>query len=276
MMASAADIDVAAATAHLCRRIRETPVAREPWPHQLVDEFLPPDVFEALLASIPEAWLRMRVEEPRSWVLPYGEGKLEHSEGTDLVPWQGREREASTLWHIIRALNDERQIFEALKVPFRREMKAAVERFTARFVETPRPVQVSRLTRDARAYDLLPHTDVPNKLASIVLYVRSDAGTKLGTTLHAPIEPGFACGGFTYHDPAGFREAGMVPFRPNSAFIFVRDDHTFHGVCFEPGAPDFARVTIQSNFWIVDPRKPLHTRPGRGADGTPLRPASQA
>lgn len=89
----------------------------------------------------------MRVDEPRSWVLPYGGGKLEHSEGADRRSWDDREREASTLWQIIRALNDEPAIFEALKVPFRREMKAAVERFTTRFVEKPRPVQVSRLIR---------------------------------------------------------------------------------------------------------------------------------
>lgn len=44
---TAINIDVAATTAHIGRRIREAPVTCESWPHQVVDEFLPPAVFEA-------------------------------------------------------------------------------------------------------------------------------------------------------------------------------------------------------------------------------------
>lgn len=58
-----------------------------------------------------------------------------------------------------------------------------------------------------------------------------------------------------------FRETGLVSFKPNSAFIFVRGDTTFHGVAFEPAAPQrFARITLQSNIWIVDPLQKLQPR----------------
>ena len=119
------------------------------------------------------------------------------------------------------------------------------------------------MARDCATYDLRPHTDLPSKLVSIILYVRSDPGERLGTMLHCPIEPGFACAGFDYHDPLRFREAGVVPLKPNSAYIFVRDDMTFHGVTFEPADLQcFARITLQSNIWIVDPLQKLQPRQG--------------
>ena len=52
----------------------------------------------------------------------------------------------------------------------------------------------------------------------------------------------------------------MVPFKPNSAFVLARDDHTIHGVRFESKASDFARITIQSNLWSVHPTETLLPR----------------
>lgn len=105
-----------------------------------------------------------------------------------------------------------------------------------------------------------PHTDVPSKLVSIIHYVRSDPAPKLGTILYQPVDPGFRCEGLYYHDTGPFREVGEVPFEPNTAFVFVRDDHHVSRSRIRVSRPDFARVSLQSNFWLCDPEAALIRR----------------
>ena len=250
-------IDVAAATAHICRRIIEAQVVREPWPHLVIEDFLPDEAFARLLAAIPEDWLRTDVDGPRTWVTPLGDGIMGYKKGSKTRSWDRRRGALEVLADVFRAINSDREIFNALKKPLWRELRAGLARFQERYETALKVVQLTRLTKDGAAYQLKPHTDVPSKLVSIIHYVRCDPGAKLGTILYQPKRPQVRCIGETYHNFDRFTEFAMVPFKPNSALIFVRDDQTFHGVRFEPGVGDFARITVQSNFWMSDPdRRP--------------------
>jgi len=254
MSETASGIDVAATTAHICRRIRETPVTREPWPHLVVDEFLPADVFQQVVAALPEAWLRAPPPPPigRGWVALLAKGGFDAEPLSELDWWQGCDRERAVVTEVIRAIGRQQDVFDALKKPLRKQLLAGMDRFRARFENEIKPRLITRLTRDAACYDLRPHTDIPDKFVSIVAYVRADQAPKLGTVLYEPLVKGYTDpGGLTYHDTAKFREAAIVPFRPNSALVFVRGDDTFHGVAFAPTRADFARVTIQSNFFMA-------------------------
>lgn len=252
MTATGTGIDIEATTAHLCRRVREAEVLRDPWPRLVIDGFLPDSVFEALLGCLHEDYLRMRGSEPRSWIATF-EGALEHSENSNERYWHGREREIRVLCDIFKAMNRSQVLLDAVGASLGPQLRAAVETFRQRYLNTIKACHSTRLMRDTSAYDLRPHTDTSVKLASIVLYVQADAGERLGTLLYRPKDPTFRCHGNDYHDIGGFIEAKEIPFKPNSAFAFVRDDHTFHGVGCKLAVANFARITVQTNLFKIVP-----------------------
>lgn len=247
-------IDVAAVTAHICSKIREATVIREPWPHLVIEEFLPPQVFDALVGALPEEWLRMNSADPRSWIVVNPDCSLTHSEDASKAAWEGQERGRPVIRDVFAAIGHGRELLSALRDLLKTELREALALFKARYEKQEVKIrQSTRVMRDAARYTLSPHTDVPGKLVSIVLYLRADEGARLGTILYEPVQEGFTCKGLTYHDVNLFRAISMVPFTPNSAFVFVRTDRTFHGVRFETGgSAPFSRVTLQSNFWLGD------------------------
>lgn len=176
-----------------------------------------------------------------------------YKKGRKARSWDRRRGALDVLEGIVRAVNDDREVFNAFKRPLWRELKEGLARFRARYETVLKVVQITRLTKDSAAYQLKPHTDVPSKLASIIHYVRCDPGAKRARSCTSRSVRGSAAWARSYHDFDQFTEIAMVPFTPNSALTFVRDDHTFHGVRLDPAAGDFARITIQSNFRMADP-----------------------
>ena len=86
------------------------------------------------------------------------------------------------------------------------------------------------LTRDYRNWAIGPHTDHPNNIAVIILYLPSDdTKSYLGTSIYTPKESGFTCAGGPHHDRKKFDRANTVPYLPNSAISFFRNDVSFHG-----------------------------------------------
>lgn len=271
-MTQASGIDIEATTAHLCRRIREAEVLCEPWPHLVIDGFLPDDVFEALLGCLHEDYVHMRGGEPRSWIAT-DQGMLEHSESSNDRYWRGCEPEIAVLSDVFQAMNRGRILLDAVRAPLGPQLRTAANVFRERYLNRISVCHSTRLMRDTSAYDLRPHTDAPVKLVSIVLYVRADAGERLGTLLYRPKDPAFRCEGNDYHDMSGFLEAKEIPFKPNSAFVFVRDDHTFHGVGFKPAVADFARITVQMNLFSIVPNRERLIRRTPGRAGSKKRDA---
>ena len=87
------------------------------------------------------------------------------------------------------------------------------------------------LIRDARNWALGPHTDKPDNIAVILLYLPpDDTASYLGTSIYTPKEPGFTCEGGPHHDRSNFDCAHTVPYLPNSAIGFYRNNTSFHGV----------------------------------------------
>ena len=87
------------------------------------------------------------------------------------------------------------------------------------------------LTRDYRNWAIGPHTDKPNNIAVIILYLPSDdTKSYLGTSIYTPKESGFTCKGGPHHDRKKFDRANTVPYLPNSAIGFLKNDTSFHGV----------------------------------------------
>ena len=86
------------------------------------------------------------------------------------------------------------------------------------------------LIRDHRNWAIGPHSDKRINIAVIILYLPSDdTKSHLGTSIYTPKESGFTCAGGPHHDRKKFDLANTVPYLPNSAISFFRNDVSFHG-----------------------------------------------
>jgi FkbM family methyltransferase len=82
------------------------------------------------------------------------------------------------------------------------------------------------LIRDKPGYSIGPHTDHPDKVISALFYLEGCEGT----SLYAPRKVGFTCAGGPHYSFSKFKRVLTIPFQPNSLFVFLKSDHSFHGV----------------------------------------------
>ena len=101
--------------------------------------------------------------------------------------------------------------------------KALLYKFEDRIFERfgndiPDMVTVPILYRDYPGYQISIHPDSPTKVITLQFYLPSD-----DSQIHL---------GTTFHEKRGesFVELKTNPFRPNSAYAFVRTDHSWHSV----------------------------------------------
>ncbi len=89
----------------------------------------------------------------------------------------------------------------------------------------------AKLLRDKSGYGLLPHTDSPNRVATLMFYLPRDEGmARYGTTIYAPKREGFTCIGKNRHPYDLFDEIKTVPFLPRTGLGFMKSNKSFHGV----------------------------------------------
>jgi hypothetical protein len=89
----------------------------------------------------------------------------------------------------------------------------------------------ARFVRDMTDYSILPHTDMPAKLVSLLFYLPADESMRaLGTSVYVPKDPAFRCDGRTRHSFEKFRKVMTAEFLPNSLLGFLKTDQAFHGV----------------------------------------------
>lgn len=87
------------------------------------------------------------------------------------------------------------------------------------------------LSRDFPPYAIGPHTDVPRRVLSMILYLSpANAPDNWGTTLFRPAEARFECQQGLHYPFEGFVADRLVSFRPNRAVIFLRTHRSFHGL----------------------------------------------
>lgn len=104
------------------------------------------------------------------------------------------------------------------------------------------------LIRDHAGYSIGPHTDSPAKVITVLLYLPKDESlVGAGTSIYTPKEAGFTCKGGPHYPSDQFNIVKTMPFKPNSAFAFLKTDNSFHGV--EP-------CTGTRDVLLYDIRKP--------------------
>ncbi|EDP63345.1 hypothetical protein BAL199_28525 [alpha proteobacterium BAL199] len=201
-------------------------VLQHPWPfpHLLFDQLLSPDLLDLLLRiDIPNAAMRQH---------PPGEGaanRENHRFSVAVSP--------NTLQDVAAAIPTLGVAFTTLS--HRLVVRALVERFRHEleigFGTTDLALQPSMvLVEDRSGYELLPHTDVPQKALTLIVYLAADdADPSLGTELYAfRGSPDGAPANIMQTRVARhwFNRVTTVPYRPNHGLAFAPSRNTFHGV----------------------------------------------
>lgn len=210
-------MDAAGVAAHICRRIERSRLVAHPFDHVVVDDLLPSEVLAALLDSLPATEFYARPERSADGH-PGGERAIicgsMPTVPDPLRPVVATVGEALCSPAIIDAW------LHKLRVP-RDESGSSTGSAGAQVI----------LCRDIPPYEIGPHTDVPRRIASGILYLSpADAPAAWGTTFFRSSNPRFECSVGRHFDFDGFVPARTIPFRPNRAVVFRRTNRSFHGL----------------------------------------------
>lgn len=169
-------------------RLSAVRVDTDPWPHAFVADFLPDPLLCGLVAALPAT---PRTGGPaRAWASPptpyvaSGVGLATYRSADDRlvtnIPdpgWWGED--LTDILATLAVTFHNRDVLAALMRIFQAAQRAEIERALKPEVQIQSAV---RLMHDAEDYDLLVHTDSPDKLLSVVVYVPRDAGMEGGTS----------------------------------------------------------------------------------------------
>jgi hypothetical protein len=206
----------------------------KPFFHLEFDRVFPEDVYDAMIAHMPNA------ADYRPLPGRNGGNLLEDGSSTrvkiDLFPEFTRHlpEPKRTTWDLVgRALTS-----AEVQAAFVRRLAPGLERrFGEAYAETgmyPIPV----LTRDIPGYRITPHTDTRWKGITVQLYLpRDDANTNIGTIFHDQLPDG------------SLPKATQMRFARNSGYAFAVGDNTWHSA--DPvGAEVKTRDSILLTYFV--------------------------
>jgi hypothetical protein len=237
----------AAATAALAEFVRssidDARAVAEPFAHLEFDRVFPADVYEAMLANMPD------VREYRAM-----SGRVKSRDATptrvkvDLFPEYVRHLPAPkrAIWDVVgRALCS-----PAVKASLLRRLAPGLaRRFGPRYADVgfyPIPI----LTRDISGYSIAPHTDTHWKGITVQFYLPSDnSAPHLGTVFHSRLPDG------------SLSRRAQMRFAPNTGYAFAVGDDTWHSAD-ELGAEVRSRDSILLTYFVD--RGPLLVLRNRG------------
>jgi len=183
-----------ACLAHMISRLKETEPQCDPYPHFWADHILPEDVYDRLLAELPES-------------SQYTRG-VENSKAPEA---------SKELWYGVRlALGSpelKRAVFTNLAAGFAHRFGMA-EQDAPEIEAYPRPM----LFQETGGYSIAPHPDTRRKLATVQFALTNDESQlNLGTSIYKLS----AHPKHLLHEPRGFCEVKRHPFARNSVFAFA-------------------------------------------------------
>ena len=233
-------------------------VSSEPWPHAVIDDFLPKELYSGLAGVLPRK-AKPDTSAPRSWVqLSETErdgkrvsGRLAYYDRNE-TDWWGKA--IKPYLTVLSFLFRNEDTFDALCRLFAPHCPKRMS-----YPKSCTVFCTSRLNHDSEAYDLHVHTDVPSKFLTLLIYFPLGAGSEGGgTSLYyppasPPITPtSISPNGYKYYSPSDFKLAKKVAFKPNSCLIFPRTEASWHGKPLEKQEARPDRFTYQVNYSIAE------------------------
>ena len=231
---------------HLAYKVANAPINNFPYPHIYLNEAFPPDYYATLQEMMPDPEAMRPIEEVRA-VKGYKERFVLGFTDEALATLPEAKQ---AFWKELRGW--------LLGGRFANMMLSKFAPFISQRFQGKSGLQFydeMLLVQDTTNYKLGPHSDAPRKVITFLFYLPKDNSQRhLGTSLYFPKDPKFRCPGGPHYPHENFERVWTMPFLPNSLFVFVKSDLSFHGV--EPVAdPDTRRWLLLYDIYhrINDP-----------------------
>lgn len=216
----------AAARAHAVARIKETAVRPQPHAHTYVDGVFPANFYRTLRDHMPAT---------EAYTALAGSDKMA---GADyamrfnfLLDATHRARTTPAIadfWQDMASKLFNEEFVAAMLDRHRPDIEARLER---EGMEWPELKTKMILVHDRSSDGVKIHTSAPSNLITFLFYLpEDDRYAAHGTALYHPKDPNMRCWGGPHYDHADFDHVWTAPYRPNSLFMFVKTDQSFHGV----------------------------------------------
>jgi hypothetical protein len=194
----------------LIDRINTAQIDPLPSENIYMEDVFTPDIYAEVLARLPAEYEYNYIEHPDA-VLPDGTKTRKLLDLTDASISRLKPQD-QPFWMQMKMVLVSKMLQKALLLKFR-------DRINARFGENwPELVTVPIFYRDYAGYRISEHTDAPYKVATMQLYFPKDESQiHLGTSFHL-------------REGNRFQLLKTNPFKPNSAYAFVRTDQSWHSV----------------------------------------------
>jgi hypothetical protein len=190
----------------------------QPSPHIYVEKIFPEDFYSALIKHFPEDGTYARV-------IRSGNPRAQHRRLFSLTNDVERiGMPARGYWQAVRETIASDEFITALNEKFNEPLH---RRYGDKL---PRVFIRLELIRDNSGYAIGPHTDAPHKIFTGLFYLPADASqVDLGTSMFMPKQRDFTEEQGRQFPFEQFEECTKMPFLPNSLFLFMKTQNSFHG-----------------------------------------------
>ncbi|MEH3038414.1 MAG: hypothetical protein PGN23_18255 [Sphingomonas adhaesiva] len=240
--------------AHIEARFAPATIDERPFPHLIIEDFFPADVYDRLVAGNP-----FRRNAGSVW-----RDAADASNVTARTPYQARRQINFHADEPFDAPPDDRAFWDAIRDVFLADdwfpgliFAKAPEYFRHRFGNLMDDPGVARhfrrelfLQRHEPGFHIGPHTDIPTRVFTCIFSLPRETGwERFGTELLEPDDPLVRCWGNDHHPVEGFHVSKLAPYRPNNFLLFLKTRHSFHSVaCTDESVPD-QRYGMQFQFY---------------------------
>jgi len=235
-------LDEARVRAHVEQAIAASPLLTDPFEHIVVDNLVPPDVYELMLeARPPEAFFDPRDPAKQDLRMPMAAGPALMKAVWAFV-------DDTLAMRIIRPA-----VLEKFDAALRRHVEEAFgPGLYERVLALPPSRSSARLALRRPGYALAPHRDPKRSMLTCLIYLAAPGDEeRYGTQLYRVTNDSEAHYKQTYfpeQEGATCALVKTVPFRPNSMLVFL-NSRGAHGAAIPPDAPPTERYTFQ--FYVA-------------------------
>jgi hypothetical protein len=247
----------------LTYKFANAPIFQFPFPHFFIEDIFPKDFYDELQRNLPDPSLMLPIGEVRP-VRGFNERFVLELGGKQV---QSLPEEKRGFWTDFAAWLNAGRFGHLARWKFQHWIDL-------RFKDGPPPnfYTEAMLVEDITKYSLGPHTDSPKKVVTMLFYLPKDTSqAHLGTSIYVPKDPSFSCPGGPHYPFERFMRLHTMPFLPNSLFVFLKSNNSFHGV--EPVTdPDIRRWLLLFDVYNAPPSQSpkIEAAPASRTHSTPV------
>jgi hypothetical protein len=213
---------------HAYKAIQDAKLVTRPFPHIYIDKILPDDFYSELLAKLPPD------QDYDVYPAPYEQRhyiQLSPSRTDRLT------KAVADFWKELEAWIHSQEFLEVLVAKFGKRLQVNYkyrEKDLVKNSVSDEHVRVSPrslLVRDYESFALGPHTDSESKFLVGAFYFPKDESLRdFGTSIYTPKDPGLTSWPSPHMKHEDFDLVKTFENRPNSMLVFMKTDHSWHGV----------------------------------------------